>query len=154
MIEFLDANVLWWHWVVLGILLLGGEVLTGTFLLLGLGVSAVVVGGVDRMAGLSFTMELLIWALLSTAVIVALKRYWRQRDVTDSGQSRREMSVQGTVTETIAPPSRGRVTFDVPVLGSREWAAQAEVRIEAGARVGIKRVDGQLMLVVPVAKGV
>ena len=88
MIEFLDANVLWWHWVVLGILLLGGEVLTGTFLLLGLGVSAVVVGGVDRMAGLSFTMELLIWALLSTAVIVALKRYWRQRDVTDSGQSR------------------------------------------------------------------
>jgi membrane protein implicated in regulation of membrane protease activity len=153
MIEFLNTNVLWWHWVVLGILLLGGEVLTGTFLLLGLGISAVAVGALDWIAKLSFTTELLIWALLSTAVIVALKRYWRQRDITDSGQSHREMDVRGTVTETIAPPARGRVTFDVPVLGSREWAAQAEVRIEAGARVEIKRVDGQLMLVVPAAKG-
>lgn len=152
MIDFLNETILWWHWIVLGILLLGGEIVTGTFLLLGLGLSALIVGVGDWLFGLSFTLELLLWALLSTAVIIALKRFWRRRDVTDRGQSRREMDVPGTVTETIAPPARGRVTFDVPVLGSREWAAQAKVRIESGARVGIERVDGQLMLVAPLKK--
>ncbi len=153
MIEFLNTHVFWWHWVVLGILLLGGEVVTGTFVLLGLGIAAVIVGGCDWLMAWPFTLELFVWALLSTVVIVALRRYWRERDVTISGQSRREMDVQGTVTETIAPPARGRVTFDVPVLGSREWAAQAEVRIETGVRVGIERIDGQLILVAPLNKG-
>lgn len=153
MIEFLNTHVLWWHWVVLGILLLGGEVVTGTFMLLGLGIAAVIVGGCDWLLEWPFTLELFVWALLSTVVIVLLRRYWRERDVTASGQSRREMDVQGTVTETIAPPVRGRVTFDVPVLGSREWAAQARVRIEAGVRVGIERIDGQLILVAPLNRG-
>lgn len=147
MIELLNENVLWWHWIVLGILLLGAEVLSGTFLMLGLAIAAIAVGLFDWMFELAFVAELFIWAFLSTAVIVAWKRYWRQNDVTDSGQSLSGLDVLGTVTEAIVPPARGRVLFDAPVLGSSEWPAKADAGIEEGARVRIAEVDGQLMRV-------
>lgn len=150
MIEFLNTHVLWWHWVVFGLLLLGAEVLSGTFLMLGLGIAAIAVGLADRAADLGFTTELLAWAALSMVVVVVWKRYWRQRDVTQSGQSRSGLDVPGTVSEAIVPPGRGRVLFDAPVLGSSDWAAKSKVPLEAGTRVHIAEVDGQLMLVEPI----
>ncbi|HHJ12707.1 MAG TPA: NfeD family protein, partial [Chromatiales bacterium] len=44
MMDFLNEHVLWWHWVVFGLLLFIGELLSGTFLLLGIGIAAVVTG--------------------------------------------------------------------------------------------------------------
>ena len=47
MLEMLDQNMLWWHWVILGFVLLVIELSTGTFFILGLAVASVMVGLLD-----------------------------------------------------------------------------------------------------------
>jgi len=145
--DFLNTHVLWWHWVVFGLLLVIGELLSGTFLLLGIGIAAVVTGLLGWFWPLSFTAELLLWSAGTAGVVVFWYRHFRRASDTESGQSGYRVDTPGTVTEAIEPPGRGRVLFDAPVLGNREWPAYADRPIAQGARVRIVEVSGQMIKV-------
>ena len=147
MLEWLDANILWWHWVVLGLVLIGLETVAMTFLMLGIGVAAIVTGTVAYLFELSFASQLLIWSILSALFVIGWWRFIRQKTVTQSGQPRYRVDTKGTVSEAIRPPQRGRVLFDIPVLGNREWPAFADAPLEAGEKVQIVDVSGQLIKV-------
>ncbi len=150
MIAFLNETVLWWHWVILGILLLIAEMSTGTFFMLGLGVAAILVGITDSMFNTSFTVELSIWMILSILAIVAWFKWFREPPLTDSGQSNYRLDTLGIVLEDIQPHSRGKVTFDTPVLGNTSWHATAKVDIDKDTRVKIVQINGQLIEVKPI----
>lgn len=150
MIEFLNETVLWWHWIVIGIILLILEMNTGTFFMLGLGVAAILVGIIDNLMGTSFKTELFIWMLLSVLSIAAWFKWFREKPITDSGQSNYRLDTLGTVKEDIQPHSRGKVTFDTPVLGNTSWHAISKVDIDKGTRVKIVEINGQLIEVEPV----
>ncbi|WP_295420884.1 NfeD family protein [Sulfurovum sp.] len=145
MIVFLNETVLWWHWVVLGIILLILEMNSGTFILLGLGIAAVFVGVVDSIMGTSFTTELSMWTVLSVLSIAAWFKWFREPSVSDTGQSNYTLDTLGTVTEEIHPHDRGKVIFDTPVLGNTSWHATAKKTIPEGSRVKIIEVNGQLI---------
>ena len=149
MLILLNESLLWWHWIVFGIFLLTLEMLTGTFFMLGLGVGAIVVGGLDAWLTLSFTLELTIWMILSSIAIGLWFRYFRQKSVTTSGQSNHRLDTLGVVLEEIQPHSRGKVTFDTPVLGNTTWHATAKVDIDKNTRVQIVQINGQLIEVTP-----
>lgn len=147
MLDWLNANVLWWHWIILGFIFIGLETVTMTFLILGIGVAAILTGSVALLFHLSFASELLVWAILSLLFVVGWWRFIRQRTVTQSGQPHYRVDTKGTVVEAIAPPQRGRVLFDIPVLGNREWPAFADEALEEGTKVEIVDVSGQLIQV-------
>ena len=149
MIAFLNETVLWWHWIVFGIVLLIIEMSTGTFFMLGLGVAAIVVGIIDTLLGTSFTAELGIWMVLSILAIAAWFKWFREPPVTDSGQSNYRLDTLGTVLEEIHPHARGKVTFDAPVLGNTSWHATSKVDLEKNMRVKIVEINGQLIEVEP-----
>ncbi len=149
MLELLNNNLLWWHWVVAGLILLAAEMMTGTFLLLGLGVAAIAVGMIDLLADVSFTVELLLWLIFSLTVLVVWFKWFRTRPVSRSGQSNYRLDTPGTVLEPISPHQRGKVRFDTPVLGNSTWHATARRPIPAGTRVRIVQVTGQLIEVEP-----
>jgi len=150
MIEFLNETVLWWHWIVIGIILLILEMNTGTFFMLGFGVAAILVGIIDNLMGTSFKTELFIWMVLSVLSIAAWFKWFREKPITDSGQSNYRLDTLGTVKEDIQPHSRGKVTFDTPVLGNTSWHAISKVDIDKGTRVKIVEINGQLIEVEPV----
>jgi len=150
MIALLNETVLWWHWIVFGIVLLILEMSTGTFFMLGLGVAAIVVGIIDATVGTSFTVELSIWMVLSLLAIAAWFKWFREEPLTDSGQSNYRLDTLGIVMEDIQPHSRGKVTFDTPVLGNTSWHATAKVDIDKDTRVQIVQVNGQLIEVKPI----
>ena len=150
MIAFLNETVLWWHWIVFGILLLILEMSTGTFFILGLGVAAIIVGVLDTLLGTSFTAELGIWMVLSVLAIAAWFKWFREPPVTDSGQSNYRLDTLGTVLEEIHPHARGKVTFDSPVLGNTSWHATSKVDLDKNTRVKIVEINGQLIEVEPV----
>ena len=152
MIAFLNETVLWWHWIVFGILLLILEMSTGTFFILGLGVAAIVVGILDTLLGTSFTVELSIWILLSVLAIAAWFKWFREPPATDSGQSNYRLNTLGTVLEDIHPHARGKVIFDTPVLGNTLWHATSKVNLDKDTRIKIVEVNGQLIEVEPVNK--
>ncbi len=150
MIEMLNETILWWHWIIFGIVLLIVEMSTGTFFMLALGVAAIVVGLVDVTVEISFTTELIIWIILSLFAIAAWFQWFREAPLTDSGQSNYRLDTLGIVMEDIQPHSRGKVIFDTPVLGNTSWHATAKVDIDKDTRVQIVQVNGQLIEVKPI----
>lgn len=152
LIEFLNETILWWHWIVLGVALLIWDMSMGTFFILGLGVAAIIVGVLDIFLDLSFTVELAIWMILSVLVIAAWFKWFREEPVTESGQSNYRLDTLGVVMEDIQPHSRGKVTFDTPVLGNTSWHAISKVDIDKGTRVKIVQINGQLIEVKPITE--
>jgi len=148
--SLLNEFILWWHWIVLGIILLIIEMNLGTFFVLGLGVAAILVGLMDRLFGTTFNAELFTWILLSLLSIAAWFKWFREPRRTDSGQSNYRLDTLGRVMEEIVPYSKGKVKFDSPVLGDTIWHATAKVRIAKDARVKIVQINGQLIEVEPV----
>lgn len=145
MIEFLDANVVWWHWVIIGFILLLLELNTGTFVILGLGVSAILVGVIDYMVNMTFMNQVLTWIVFSLFSLWAWKKWVKIEHVSDSGQSSYNLDTQGIVTASIAPNSRGKVTFDTPILGNTSWTATSTQSIDKETRIKIVEIHGQLI---------
>ncbi len=147
MLEYLTNDLLWWHWVVFGLILITTEMFLGTFLMLGLGVAAMIVGAADKLFSLSLEMELALWILLSLISIVLWFKYLKDTTVEYSGQSNYSLTTQGVVEETIEANGRGKVKFDTPVLGNTVWNATSKEDISAGNRIKIVEIKGQLIVV-------
>jgi membrane protein implicated in regulation of membrane protease activity len=145
MLALLSENILWWHWIVAGLVLLIIEMNIGTFIFLGLGLAAVIVGIVDFFADTAFTTEIVIWTILSIIALIAWKTWFKEQTISNIGQSNHSFDTQGTVTGTILPHQRGKVQFDAPVLGNSTWHATANEKIEKGSRVSITEVNGQII---------
>jgi len=145
MLEFLLTNLLWWHWIVFGILLLIMEMFTGTFMMLGLGIAAIVVGIIDVLYPISLNVQLIAWMLLSLVAIAIWFKYLHDKSTERSGQSNYSLETLGTVEKAIPLNQRGKVRFDTPVLGNTLWVAQAKEDLIEGNRVKIIEVKGQLI---------
>ncbi|NKQ40853.1 MAG: NfeD family protein [Sulfurovum sp.] len=145
MITLFNETIMWWHWIVLGIILLILEMNSGTFLMLGLGVAAVFVGIVDVLADTSFATDISIWMILSTLSIAAWFKWVKGATVSKTGQSSYALDTTGTVTEDIEALGRGEVIFDTPVLGNSTWHATSKKSLAEGSRVKIVDINGQLI---------
>jgi membrane protein implicated in regulation of membrane protease activity len=144
--SILDISFEWWYWLVFGFVLLLLELQDGSFLMLGLGVAAASVGGLEYILDIKFTYQLLIWALFSVAYIFVWKKYLngKKPSIADS-----EYSAIGIVVKDIEPHKKGIVKFDIPVFGSREWKAMADMPIHKGESVKIVKVIQQTLKVEP-----
>ncbi|MBN2767499.1 MAG: NfeD family protein [Campylobacterales bacterium] len=145
MLEMLDQNILWWHWVILGFILLVIELNTGTFFILGLAIASVLVGLLDYWLQFSFTTEILLWLAFSVVFIAIWYKKFRIKQISDSGQSNYRLDTLGTITKDITANSRGEVVFDIPVLGNTKWPATAKEDIAKDTRVVIVQINGQLI---------
>jgi len=151
-VEFLTQYVTWWHWIVLGILFIILEMATGTFIVLGFGIAAVMVGLLDLVLSMNFLTQIILWILFSIIIITLSFKYFKNQPIVSStGQSNHGFDTKGTVTESIEAHSRGKVKFDNPVLGNTIWHASADQTLNVGDRVTINEVNGQLIKVVPVS---
>ena len=145
MITLLNETILRWHWIIIGMLLLIAEISTGTFILLGLGISAMIVGLIDYNFTLTFTRELTAWIILSIIMTAVWFKFFKVSPTTDSGQSNYRLDTFGIVTKEIQPHSRGKVIFDSPVLGNTSWPATSSSIIHKDTRVRIVQINGQLI---------
>ncbi|HHO42490.1 MAG TPA: NfeD family protein [Epsilonproteobacteria bacterium] len=145
------VTMLWWHWIVIGIVLLIIELNIGTFFTLALAVAAILVGIIDFFIPMGLSSQLLWWMVFSLIGIALWYRYFKTATLTKSGQSNYKLDTLGTVTEGIAAHQRGKVKFDNPVLGDTVWHATSKVDIDSGMRVCIVQINGQLIEVAPIS---
>jgi len=143
----LNETIVWWHWLILGFILLILEMSTGTFVMLGLAVASIIVGVLDYFVPMSFQNQILIWILLSLMALWAWRKWVKIPQVSNTGQSDHTLDTLGTVTEEIHPHQRGKVIFDTPVLGNTSWHATSKEEIPKGARIKIVEINGQLIAV-------
>jgi len=145
--QFLNEIILWWHWIVFGLLLLILELLTGTFFVLVFVVASVLVGITTFFMLLTFNTELTLWIILSLIGVFIWYKWLRGKPPVKSGQSNYRFDTLGEVIEEVTPKKRGKVKFDLPVLGNSVWGVTSDEDIKVGEKVKIVEVNGQLIKV-------
>ena len=63
----MDIELLYWHWLVLGLLLVVGEIFIPSFTILWFGLGALVVGLVQLLIPMPLTVQVLLWTGSSVA---------------------------------------------------------------------------------------
>lgn len=147
----MGIELLYWHWIILGVLLMLSEIALTTFFILWFGVAAILVGVLLYLfPTIAISWQILIWTILSSVLAFAWFRYLKplSTDRTKAGLSRE--AIVGEVGQVILAPHesrRGRMRFPAPVLGADEWDIIASPGIEAGDRVRVVDVSGNSLIV-------
>ena len=67
----MDIEVLYWYWMVLGLILIVAEIFIPSFTILWFGIGAMLVGMTMLVVDISFTIQVLLWTLFSiTSTII------------------------------------------------------------------------------------
>lgn len=146
-------NPEWWHWVVVGIVLILAELAIPAFFIIWFGFGGLVVAGVLLAApALSLTAQLALWTVASLMMVSLWFRVFKPglhktRVGTSDGEVIGEV---GLLVGAVAPFARGKVRFQRPVLGAEEWVCLSEAAIPAGERVRVVAVEGSFLKVTKV----
>jgi len=141
-------ELLWWHWLVLGMVLIGIEMVTPTFFLLWFGLGALLVGALVALLPLGFAAQVLAWAVASLVMTGVWLKYFKNPSRTHAGQAKEGvLGVTGLVTRAIPEMGEGEMLFQRPVLGADRWPAVADMPIGAGEKAKIVDVLGQTLKV-------
>lgn len=144
-------NIVWWHWLVLGLCLIGMELLIPSFTIIWFGLGAVAVALVALMVpGTPLWLQGLLWAVASVAFTLMWFKYLRPKNNrTHAGQSK-EAIVGETgiiIRGTADSYAKGVVRFRIAILGADEWTCYAEEPLTAGDSVVVEDIEGQMLKV-------
>ena len=147
----MNFTLLYWHWLVLGMILIIAEIFVPSFTIFWFGLGAVIVAVLLLVApGLAATWQLLIWALASCCFALLWFKFFKplMRDRTNAGISREAaLGESGQVIKVPEAGGRGVVRFTTPLLGSDEWQFICEQSVSSGDRVFVKEISGNTLIV-------
>ena len=138
----------WWMWVVLGMVLLLGEVLTpGGFFIIFFGAAAVVVGLMKALGlEMALSYEVMLFAILSIVGLAFFRKPLQQRfrQLTPDMFADELTGESGTAVDAIAPGATGKVE-----LRGTAWNAVnvGELPLPKGSACLVERVDGLTLTV-------
>ncbi|HJW78366.1 MAG: NfeD family protein [Microvirga sp.] len=135
-----------WSWIVLGLALMGLELLAPGVFLLWLGLAAVATGVLDWAFDLSWQAAAICFAILSVASVLLGRMVTRHPEEEDAGPSalnRRGHALVGRVftLETPIVEGSGRIRVD-----DSSWRVTGP-SAPAGAQVRVVRADGATLVV-------
>ncbi|HUF46466.1 MAG TPA: NfeD family protein [Vicinamibacterales bacterium] len=143
-------TILWWHWLVLGLLLVVAELAAaGGFYIIFFGIGAIAVG---LLASVGAAGPLWVQMLLFTALSISSLGLFRSRLLVWFQIDPQAPPIDtlvgeiGTAQEDLAPGAVGRVE-----LRGTAWSARNQTgsMIGRGARCRVVRVDGLMLAVEP-----
>ena len=139
----------WWHRIVRGLCLVMSELVVPAFFVIWFGIGALLVGvSLLVMPMLGMAVQLMLWAGLSTLLVIFWFRYLKPKTVSLAGSSSAQaLGEVGLLVSDLCPDSRGQVRFQKPVLGSDLWECYAETPIKAGERVRVVKIEGHFIKV-------
>lgn len=144
-------ELLYWHWIVLGMILMLSEIYIGSFFIFWFGAAAVVVGLLlIPSPEISEAAQVIIWAFSSTSFAVAWFKFFKPfaTDKTKAGLSKE--ALLGKTGQVLSPPNGekfGTVRFSIPLLGSDEWLIISKDELAIGDRVSVLDLSGNSLIV-------
>lgn len=142
--------MLWWHWVVLGIVLMLLELAVPAFFLIWFGLGAAIVGLLMLVfPDLSTAYQVIAWTASSMLFVwVWFKVFRPHMHKTRAGRSDGAFIGEiGLVITDIRPYEKGQIRFQKPILGDEVWESIADQEIKAGERVKVLAVEGNILKV-------
>lgn len=147
----MEFEIQYWHWIVFGMLLILAELAVPSFTIFWFGLGAFVIALLLGLSvELSFSVQLLLWALSSTAFTLLWFRFFRplMKDRTKAGIARE--AIRGESGQVIRAPEanqRGQVRFSTPLLGDDEWEFICSDPVAVGDRVFVLELSGNTLIV-------
>ncbi|MCP5014032.1 MAG: NfeD family protein [Ketobacter sp.] len=147
----MEIEILYWYWVVLGVMLMLSEIVLTTFFILWFGLAAVMMGALTYLfPDIEVSWQILIWTVLSSALALFWFKFLKPLsiDKTKAGLSRE--AIVGEVGQVISVPRegmRGKLRFPAPILGADEWMIMSQDSLAEGDRVRVKDVSGNSLIV-------
>ena len=138
------------RWIILGIVLLVLEVITGTTYILWLAAAALIVGLIAYVLPLAWEMQFLLFFILSAVLLVVGHRYVRpkMKGGEPSDLNDRARTLTGMQVKAIADFEMGAGRVQV---GDSQWRAANEgAAIKAGDILRVMSVKGTTLWVEPV----
>jgi len=144
-------TIVWWHWLVLGLCLIGLELLIPSFTIVWFGLGAVAVSLlVALLPMMPLWLQGLVWAVASVAFTLMWFKYLKPKNsMTHAGQSK-EAIVGETgiiIRGTTNSYDKGVVRFRIAILGADEWTCYADEPLTVGATVRVEDIEGQILKV-------
>lgn len=134
-------DIFWWHWIVLGVILVLLEIVVPSFTIFWFGLGALVTGvTMAILPEISLKWQILIFSVSSIGFTFFWFRLFVPRKKTKTLLEDEETAIGQTgiaATRALIPGELGRVAFSVPVLGEESWMYQADEPIETGNRVRV-----------------
>jgi len=147
----MEFKVLYWHWLVFGMLLIIAELFIPSFTVFWFGLGALIVALILwLLPELTVTWQLFVWAVASIAFTVFWFKFFKplMTDRTKAGISREAiLGESGQVIKTPEEGRRGKVRFATPLLGNDEWPFICEQEVDSGDRVFVKDISGNTLIV-------
>ena len=150
MIELMNTQVEYWHWLVFGMILIASEIFVTSFILMWFGLSAVVLAIILLVMPLGIELQLFIWVSLALLDIFAWFKFIRPKwkDKTLAGMGHEALIGQiGLVIDANHGKDRGKLKFPAPILGEDEWVFICTEVVEIGVRVQVLEVSGNSLIV-------
>ncbi|AZO79981.1 MULTISPECIES: NfeD family protein [unclassified Bosea (in: a-proteobacteria)] len=135
-----------WAWVVLGLVLIGGEMLAPGVFLLWFGLAALLTGIVVGLTGVAWQGALLVFAVLAVASVLAGRAITRRRGEEPdaaSGLNDRGRQLIGKVFKLEATMAGGEGRIRV---GDSSWRVTGP-ELLAGTEIRVVRVEGATLVV-------
>ncbi len=130
----------YWHWLVVGMVLIGVEIFLPSFTVLWFGLGALLVAGaVVLWPTLALSYQLIIWAVLSTGFAIVWFKVLRTKYAVGEGE------IAGEIGMVIKQPSEGvlgKVRFTTSLLGRDEWSFMCDEPVTTGDKVRASSVSG------------
>ena len=147
----MEFKLLYWHWLVIGMVLIIAEIFLPSFTIFWFGLGALIVAGLLLLfSGMALSWQLFIWAIASCGFTFLWFKYFKpmMTDRTKAGISREAIiGESGQVIKTPEEGKHGMVRFSTPLLGADEWPFICEEKLTVGDRVYVKDISGNTLIV-------
>ena len=147
----MEMQVLYWHWLLFGMVLIIAELFIPSFTIFWFGLAAMCVAGVlFVIPGMTLIWQLFVWAMASIFFTVIWFKFFKplMGDRTKAGISREAiLGESGHVIQVPQEGRRGVVRFATPLLGDDEWPFICESSVTSGDRVFVKDISGNTLIV-------
>lgn len=147
----MEFSLLYWHWLVLGMVLILGEIFVPSFTLLWFGLGAIVVAALLWLnPEMILSWQLFAWAVASSLLTFLWFKLLKPQmvDRTKAGIAREAvLGESGLVVKIPEDGQRGLVRFTTPLLGADEWPFICDTPLASGERVFVKDVSGNTLVV-------
>lgn len=148
--EWLNTNIAYWHWMVFGMLLVASEIFVPSFVMIWFGASAIAVGLIMAAIDMPFSVQLLVWVLISVIDLAIWFKFVhpKMKNKSLAGMSREQVVGQEAMVIKLGSEfGHGTLRFSIPMLGSDEWEFICRDPISVGDRVAVEDVSGNSLIV-------
>jgi membrane protein implicated in regulation of membrane protease activity len=134
-------TILWWHWIVLGVILIMLELALPSFTIFWFGLGALVTGLLLLMLpDMALKWQVLMFVVSSVGFTICWFYFFVPRKKVKSILLDEQAAIGQTgiaASRALIPGEKGRVVFSVPVLGEESWFYVADEPIETGNRLRV-----------------